>query len=300
MFVTVACFVNIGLDVLLVVVLGMGAAGAALATIAAQALSMVLAIITLNRSDFVFSFSLKSFRIYKDKLIKIMKMGLPSSVQGVVVNISFLIITAMTNTFGENAAAGVAAIGKVNSFVILPAMAISQSVSPMTAQNIGAGMLDRAKKTLWAGIAMSGVVCAVMFVVFQIFSPQFVSIFANDPATRDEVIYWGTQYARAMTFDYLVIPFCFNMTNFANGAGYSMTSLKANLLSAIILRVPAAWFFGIYCGMGLSGLGWGIPVSTLCTVVYVSIFIASGKWKKPKLGIIRDENRENTPAESAG
>lgn len=291
-FVAIACFVNIGLDLLAVVVLGMGAAGAALATIVSQAISMFLAMIYLNRSDFMFKFSFRNLHIYKDKVGKIFRMGLPSGVQGVIINISFLLITAMTNTFGENAAAGVAAIGKINTFVILPAMAISQSVSPMTAQNIGAGRLDRAKKTLWAGIGISSVVCVVMFVVFQIFAPQFVSIFANDPATREEVIRYGAEYARSMTYDYLFISFVFNMTNFIGGAGYSMESLKANLLSAVVLRVPASWFLGMYLGWGLKGLALGIPISTIGTIIYAGIFIARGKWKHSTLGIHREEGEE--------
>ncbi|MBE6753926.1 MAG: MATE family efflux transporter [Ruminococcaceae bacterium] len=287
-FVAFSASVNVGLDLLLVMVFGMGAAGAALATIASQAMAMILAIVYLNRSKFMFSFSLGNLRIHKDKLGKILKMGLPASVQSVVISISFLIITAMTNTFGENAAAGVAAIGKINTFVILPAMAISQSVSPMTAQNIGAGRYDRAMKTMWAGVGISGVVCVIMFFIFQAFAPQFVGIFANDPLTRDEVIRFGSEYARAMTWDYLFIPFVFNMTNFAGGAGHSMASLKANMLSAIILRVPVAWLFGIHLGMGLSGLGFGIPASTIGTIIYIGSYIARGKCKEGKLGISRD------------
>ena len=287
-FVSISCGMNILLDLLLVCVFGMGAGGAALATIASQAFSMLLAIITLNRSDFFFSFSLKNLRIYGDKLGKILKMGIPSSIQSVLINISFLIITSMTNTFGEAAAAGVAAVSKVNTFCILPSIAIGQSVSPMAAQNIGAGHYDRAKRSMWAGVIMNMVIGVIMFGVMQYFSPALTGLFANDPLTREQVIAYGTQYARAMSYDYFLIPFCFCMTNFVNGAGHARTSLIANTLSALLLRVPAAYILGMLMHMGLRGFGFAIPVSTVGTLIYVGIFIASGRWKRSTLGIAEE------------
>ena len=289
-FVTISCIVNVGLDLLLVCVFGMGAAGAALATIASQAISMVLAIIYLNRSDFFFRFTLSNIRIFRDKLGKIFRMGLPAGVQSVFVNLSFLIITAMTNTFGESAAAGVAAIGKINSFCILPSIAIAQSVSPMAAQNIGAGLYNRAKKALWTGVAMNLAIGVVMFAVMQFFSPQLTGLFANDAATRTQVIEFGALYARAMSFDYFFIPLMFCMNNFINGAGNANVSLIANILSALLLRVPAAYLLGMVMGMGLRGLGLAIPISSIGTIIYVGAYYLSGKWKNSKLGISRDEN----------
>ncbi len=291
-FVTIACFINIGLDLLLVLVFRMGASGAALATICSQGLSMMLAIVSLNRTNFVFKFTLGNIRIYKDKLSKILTMGLPASVQSVFINISFLIISAMTNTFGESAAAGVAAIGKINTFCILPCIAIGQSVSPMTAQNVGAGFFDRAKKVMWCGIGMTAVIGVAMFGVMQVFSPQLTSLFANDPLTRDEVIKYGAEYARAMSFDYFFIPFVFNMTNFVNGAGNARVSLIGNIMSSLLLRIPASYILGMLLGMGLTGFGLGIPISTIGTVIYVASYVASGKWKKSRLGIAREAAAE--------
>lgn len=287
-FVSISCGINVVLDLLLVCVFNMGAAGAALATVASQGISLILAMITLNRSDFFFSFSVKSLKIYGDKLGKILKMGIPSSVQAMLINISFLIITSMTNTFGESAAAGVAAISKINTFCILPSIAIGQSVSPMAAQNIGAGLYKRAKKAMWAGIIMNMAIGVIMFGVMQIFSPVLTGLFANDPLTREQVISYGTVYARAMSWDYFLIPFIFCMNNFVSGAGHAKTSLIANILSALLLRVPAAYILGMLMQMGLVGFGYAIPISSIGTMLYVALFIASGRWKRSTLGISSD------------
>ena len=123
-------------------------ARAAWATIAAQALSFILSIVFLRRRDFIFDFHPRSFRIRGEKARQLMKIGLPSSLQGTLVSFSFMWLTSV--------AAGIAGIvgttalsiaGKVNSIAILPSMAMQASVSSMAGQNLGAGKPERAKKT---------------------------------------------------------------------------------------------------------------------------------------------------------
>ena len=104
-FVAAAALVNIILDLLLVGPLGMGTKGAAYATIFSQGVSLIISVVHLKRKRFLFDFKLKSFVIRKDKLLIILKVGLPTAVQMAVVNISYLIITGMLNTFGVSVAA---------------------------------------------------------------------------------------------------------------------------------------------------------------------------------------------------
>ncbi len=173
-FIAIACAVNIVLDLLFVAVFNMQARGAAIATVIAQAVSMSLCVIYLIKNKFIFDFKLKSFKFYRDKLKLIFKLGIPMSVQNVVTGFSFMILTVIVNVIGGvEASAAVGAAGRINGFGILPAVAMSMAVSTMVAQNIGAGKIDRVKKTLHAGIAIAYGFGITMFFLCQ-FMPEIM------------------------------------------------------------------------------------------------------------------------------
>ncbi len=166
-FIAVACILNIGLDLIFVGPLGMGAWGAALATILSQGVSMVLSVIYLKRQDFRFDFKPKSFRLHRGKTLRILKLGLPISLQESMVNLSFLIISAAVNALGVAASAAVGIAGKFDGFAMLPATALSGAISSMAAQNMGAGQSERARKTMYTGIAFSLAAATLFFLWVQ-------------------------------------------------------------------------------------------------------------------------------------
>ena len=179
LFVGIACVINVVLDVALVAGLHMGAAGAALATVFSQAVSMVLCISYFRKNEFIFDFNIKSFKFYKERLKMLLKIGIPNSVQNVIVNLSFLFLTALVNTWGVTASAAVGAVGKFNGFAILPAIAMSASISAMSAQNIGAGERKRAVLTMKYGMLMAIVMSWSIFIVARIFPREIMMIFAK-------------------------------------------------------------------------------------------------------------------------
>ncbi|MDD6878081.1 MAG: MATE family efflux transporter, partial [Clostridiaceae bacterium] len=151
-FVLIACVTNILLDILFVGPMQMGARGAAIATVISQGVSMLLCVGYLIRNKFIFDFRLRSYRIYREQLGLIFKIGTPNAVQNAVVSVSFMFITALVNTIGGyTASAAVGVVGKFNGFAIMPALAMSSAISTMAAQNIGAGKWDRAVKSLRIG-----------------------------------------------------------------------------------------------------------------------------------------------------
>ncbi|MBQ4109890.1 MAG: MATE family efflux transporter [Clostridia bacterium] len=275
-FVAISCAVNIVLDLVLVAGCKMGAAGAAIATIVSQAISMLLCIIYLARNNFIFDFKLSSFRIHKDTFKMLMKVGIPTSVQNVITNVSFLILTAMVNSLGVTASAAVGAVGKFNSFGIMPAIAMSASISAMVAQNLGAGEEERAVKTTKYGLMMGFGMSAVVFIFAQLFPSRILSAFANDPA----LIETGTKYMRFFCFDYLVVPIVFSFNGLFTGAGHTTFSLINNVLSAIAIRVPAAYIMGFAVGLGLPGIGMGAPMASIVAMIVGLWFYKTGKWKK--------------------
>ncbi|MCL1795908.1 MAG: MATE family efflux transporter [Clostridia bacterium] len=282
-FVSIACAVNIGLDFLMIGGLGLGAAGAALATITAQAFSMALAMLYLRRRKYVFDFKRESFRIHWDKVRLIFRIGLPSSVQNVLVHISFLLMTTLVNGFGVYASAAVGIVGRFNSFAIMPASAMSMSISSMTGQNVGAGLHDRARRIMFVGMAISLLISAVLFILSQLFPGAIIAFFSDEP----EVVAFGIRYLRGFSFDYLVVPFAFCFTGLITGSGHTAFSMFAGCLTSLLLRIPVAWLFST-SALGIFGIGLAAPIASLGSVLMSCWFVMSGRWKRNVTGIQRE------------
>lgn len=275
-FVAISCVVNIVLDLVFVAVFKTGATGAAVATVISQALSAVLCIIYLKKNNFIFDFSRESFKCSKARLKTILRVGVPTSVQNVAVSSSFLFLTAMVNSMGVNASAAVGAVGKLNGFAILPAIAMNTSVSAMSAQNIGAGRLDRAKKTCGVGMLISYIISIVIFIFVSVYPELCMRLFTNDPL----VIQNGVEYLSVFKYDYIIVPATFCMNGLFIGAGHTTFSLLNGMMSSLLFRIPACYVFGMIMKMGLSGIGLGAPIASLASAVCCFIFLISGKWKK--------------------
>lgn len=278
-FVSIACSINVVLDFLLVGVYGMEARGAAIATVISQAISMILCIIYLIRSDFAFDFKLSSFKLYKARFMTIIRVGLPLSIQYVIVNFSFLVLTAIANGMGVNASAAVGIVGKYNGFAILPAIAVGSSVSAMVAQNMGAGEIDRAKKTFYTGLTLAFSITFIVFIITRIFPEEILSVFDDDPNT----ISAGVEYIKTFSLDYLIVPATFCLNGLITGSGHTLISSACGILSAIGFRAPMAILFGLVLQKGLWGLGLAAPIASFASGLILFIYYASGKWRKNKV-----------------
>ena len=278
-FVLIAGVLNTLLDLPFVGIFGWGAAGDAASTVIAQALSFVLAVIYLKKRDFVFKFKLENFRIDVDRLKQIIKIGLPNSVQNVVVGISFLIMMKFVNQFGVNASAAMGMVGKFNGFAILPALAMSSSVSSMAAQNIGAGRHDRASATMRSGMMLAAPIGMLFFAIAFFFPDAVMRIFTNKP----EVISMGIEYIRFFSIDYLIVPFAFCINGLLMGSGMTTFTMINGMLSSVLLRIPFAYLMGIVLDFGLPGIGMAAPAATVGGLIIAFIFYKTGTWKKKRL-----------------
>ncbi|HOQ07135.1 MAG TPA: MATE family efflux transporter [Clostridiales bacterium] len=275
-FVSIACGINVVLDLLFVGAFGMEAAGAAIATVISQAVSMIACIIYLKRSGFEFDFRLKSFRFYGERFKMLLKIGIPISIQNVITNFSFLVLTTIANGMGVTASAAVGIVGKYNGFAILPAIAVGSSVSAMVAQNMGAGLVDRAKKTFRTGFALAFSVTFVVFVITQLFPGQILSIFGDD----EEMIRAGIEYMRSFSLDYIIVPATFCLNGLITGSGHTVVSSVSGILASIGFRIPLAILLGVVLDMGLMGLGLAAPAASLGAGAIQFIYYITGKWKK--------------------
>jgi len=274
-FVTIACIINVFLDLLFVGVFHMASFGAALATVISQAISMICCIIYLKRSNFDFDFKFSSFRFYKDRLLMLLRVGIPISIQNVIVNISFLVLTTIANGMGVGASAAIGVIGKYNGFAILPAIAIGSSVSAMVAQNMGAGRIDRAEKTFRTGFLLAFSISLLVFIFTRLFPEQILSLFGDDPA----MISAGIDYVKTFSFDYILVPAVFCLSGLITGSGHTIISSVGGIMSSLGFRIPLAILFGVVLDKGMFGLGLAAPAATLGAGSIMFIYYLSGKWK---------------------
>lgn len=280
-FVAIAAAVNVVGDIVLVGPLKMGAAGAAIATIGSQGISVILSLIYLFSSGFFSGYKIKDFRIDRQKALSIIKIGLPSSVQQVIVSFSFLTLTALVNSLPNAAVASACQgiVGKINSFAILPGLAMSSAISSMAGQNIGAGEFKRAKKTMTTGLAIAMGISVLVFVIVEIFPRELLSLFTSET----DVIETGITFLRLAAVDFLIVTPVFCMNGLAIGAGYTNIALLNAVFSSIVIRVPLAYLLVRVLDLGFNGIGIAMGFASVASIVVGFIFIQSGKWKKAKI-----------------
>ncbi len=282
-FVLIAAITNVVLDLILVGKLGMASAGAAWATISSQALSVVISLIYLAKKKFFDEYKWSDLKINRERLGPLFKIGLPSSVQSLVVSLSFLTLTALVNSLpnAEVASACQGIGGKINSFAILPGLAISSAISSMAGQNIGAGEFKRAKKTMYVGMVMAFSISLIVFAVVNLFPEFLIRMFDSEP----EVIETGARYLRLISFDYLFASIMFCMNGLAIGAGKTYIALINAIANGILVRVPLAYFFVKAMDMGFDGVALSMGLASIGGIIIGAIFVRSGKWKNKVVGI---------------
>lgn len=224
-FIAIACVINITVDIILVDFFKMGAVGAAAATVGAQGISFLLAVLFLWKKGFPFEFGKKYILLFPKKAKIIFHLGLPIALQDGLINISFLLITTIINTMGLTASAAVGVVEKIIVFAMLPPTAFASAIAVMTAQNIGAGKVERAQKSLYAGIACSLVMGIAFWIYSQISPESITSLFSNDK----EVIYTAAAYLKSYSLDCILVCFIFCMNSFFSGCGHPIFPMVHSL-----------------------------------------------------------------------
>ena len=261
--VAIACVFNVAGDLLLCAVFGMGTAGAAIATVFAQIVSVIVSFILISKKDLPFTIKKENIRIHKTYLRKMTAFGAPIALQDLLVSISFLIILAIVNGMGVIASAGVCVAEKVCAFIMLISSAFMQSMSAFVAQNYGAGRLTRARKALHYGIAVSFTVGIVMFAITFFHGDILAGIFSSDP----EVIAAAADYLKAYAIDCLFTAIFFCYTGLYNGIGRTRFVMIQGILGAFCVRVPVSYIMSIQPNTSLFHIGLATPMSSILQLI---------------------------------
>lgn len=281
LFIAIACAVNILGDLLLVAVFHMGAKGAAIATISAQGISLLCSLLFLKKRGFSFAFSGKDIGFHFAKIKRIFSLGLPIAVQDGLIGVSFLLITAVINNMGLIQAASVGVVEKIIVFAMLPIQAVASAVAVMTAQNVGAQNLTRAKKGMWCAIGMVLFWGVGFCLLAQGISTWLTALFSNDA----QVIQMSALYLRSYSIDCIAVCFVFCMNSFFSGCSHALFAMAHSLLATFCVRIPLAYFIASQSWGNLYYIGLASPMATACSLVICLCYLKSGRWK-PKLQAI--------------
>ncbi len=282
MTVAIACVINIGGDMLLVAGMGLGAKGAAIATVTAQLLSVVISVIIIKKKGLSFEFNLKMIRFDGGIIGHVLKLGFPIAMQDFLVGISFLVLQAIVNSIGVTESAGVGVSQKVCGFIMLIPLAFMQSISAFVAQNVGAGKMDRAYKALKNTIAVSFIFGIVMFLLSFFEGDLLIGLFSKD----EPIILAGAEYLKAYAIDCLFTCFLFCFIGFFNGKGNTTFVMIQGLIGAFAVRIPVSLIMCNWEPVSLFHIGLATPCSTLVQILLCFGFLAYSRKKAKSTSLI--------------
>ena len=266
--VSIACVFNIAGDLLMVGGLGMGVAGAAIATVFAQAVSVLLSLLIIRRRQLPFTLTKQDIRFEKSVIWQILKLGIPVAFQDLLVSLSFLAIIAIANAMGTIASAGVGVAEKLCAFVMLVPSAYMQSMSAFVAQNVGAGREDRSQKALLCGIVSSLAAGLVMGWAAFFHGDLLAGLFAEDTA----VIGAAWEYLKAYAIDCLLTSFLFCFVGYFNGHGQTVFVMVQGFVGALGVRMPVAFLMSRMSPGSLFHLGLSTPASTVVQILLCGVW----------------------------
>lgn len=267
-FIAIACVTNIALDYLFIGAFHMGAAGAALGTTCSQTVSVIIALIVIMKKKTGISLSKNDFKMDKETMGQLLKIGIPVALQDGFIQIAFIVITIIANRRGLDTAAAVGIVEKIISFLFLVPSSMLSTVSALGAQNIGAGKPERARATLRYAVMITVSFGIIATIIIQFIAGPVVGLFT----ANGSVILLGSQYIRGYIIDCIFAGIHFSFSGYFCACGRSELSFIHNLTSILLVRIPGVYitskaFISLF-PMGLATAGGSMLSVIICLIAY--------------------------------
>ncbi|MFO7722380.1 MAG: MATE family efflux transporter [Bacteroidales bacterium] len=276
-FLIISTVLNIGLDLLFIVVWGWGIEGAAIATVISQGVAFVLGAWYLRRKGSIINLHFRPFQFDREIFRQAMRVGLPSGMQQTFVALGGILLFWIVNDFGTEVIAGYSAAMRIDSLASLPAMQLAAALSTFVGQNLGANRIDRVRRGYILTWWMSTFFAIFVTMIVVLFRTPLMSLFTNDPA----VIESGNQYLVIVCAFYVVFSSMFITNGVLRGAGATIIPMFITLISIWALRIPVSYLLSRdWTGLGAIGIWWGIPVAWAFGAIASYAYYLSGKWKR--------------------
>jgi putative MATE family efflux protein len=277
-YLTLAGVINVILNVIFVVVFKMGVKGVALATIISQAVSAFMVLRVLVKSESVIRLDIRGIRLYRDKVMRIARVGLPAGFQGSIFSISNVLIQSSVNSFGAIAVAGNTAAMNLEGFVYNSMNAFHQTAISFTGQNMGARQYGRVKKILITCLICVSVTGVALGVLSYVFGAPLLSLYT----TGHDVIEYGLKRMQVIMLTYALCGIMDVMVGTLRGMGYSIMPMIVSLMGACVFRI--VWIFTVFravrtpaCLYMSYPISWGL---TFTVHLMCFIFIARRRLRK--------------------
>lgn len=270
---------NVGLDLLFVIVFKADVAGAAVATVIAQIISAVYCIVHIVRYREQLNLEGISFKTSKEALIRIFQTGLPAALESCLISLGTMSVQRLVNSFGKMTMAAYTAATKIDSIAIAPIVSIGMSLSVFAGQNRGAGNLDRIKKGLYQTLLSLIGICIVLATVIVLLRGQLLGLFLDKNEAAEAIII-GSKYLVIVSVAYIVAAVMRTYLNILRGAGDVNTSAIAGILE-LTGRIIFAYI--LVHPFGSTGIWMATPLAWAMGASVPVIRYYSGKWKDKKL-----------------
>ena len=277
-FVAIACVANIIGDYVLIAIFHMDEAGAAIATVVAQAISVLLSLVILRKEKLPFHIRRKDFT-FSSELGLFLKVGSPIALQELMTQISFLALIAFINNLGLEASGGYGVANKIVTFVMLIPSSIMQSLSSFIAQNVGAGREDRAKKTMVTGMAIGAGIGVFMFLLAFFCGGSISHIFATD----EGVIMRSAEYLKGFAPEAIVTAVLFSFMGYFSGHGKTFFVMIQSMMQMFIVRLPVAYIMATQPDPSLTMIGIAAPLATVFGILINTLYFAYFVEKEKKI-----------------
>lgn len=277
----VSTIANVILDLVFVIVFGLGVEGAAYATIISQAISAILIILIARKRCEFLRFNVFKLTFDKEIFFKTLKLGLPSGIQQSLVGAGFMTLTSLVNNFGSIASASFVAASKIDAFATMPSFNIGLALASFTGQNLGAEKMDRVRRGLHRALALGVGITGFFCILILIFAKQLVMIFLSS----EIYIAGGMMYVYLVAPSYVIQAFMFIVNGVIRGAGDTFFSMIATLLTMWVFRVPIAILLSMFLGVKGVYLSIGIGFSIGASISF--IYYLSGNWAKKYKKLIK-------------
>ncbi|WP_088006265.1 MATE family efflux transporter [Indiicoccus explosivorum] len=271
-FVLVATVLNAFLDPLFISVFGLGIEGVAVATIFSQGIAFLTGLIYTLRKDLA-PFTAPSIPSRKE-VTEISKLGIPAGLQMSVIAAGVTAIMSVVASFGTAVVAGYGAALRLDSLIMLPAMALGTAVNSMAGQNIGADKWRRVHRITVYGLLLNFTVMAAIACLIVLFGRYGIRLFLDEgPAFA-----FGTDYLTTIAFFYPFLGINFILNGTVRAAGAMLQVLVLNIISFWVLRYPVTYLFAEL--FGSEGIAYGIGTSFVISSAVAFCYYRFGKWKE--------------------
>ena len=273
-FLAVSSLSNIGVDILFVAGFHMGVAGVAWATFLCQGVSCILAMVVVFRRMKAIPAQRKTVWFSWNMLGKIAVVAIPSILQQSFISVGNMFIQGLVNGYGSSVIAGYSAAVKLNTFAITSFTTLSNGLSSFSAQNLGAGKIDRVRRGFWSGCLLAVCVVAPFTLVYGLFTDAAVRLFLD--TTSRYALEIGCDFLRLVAPFYLVISVKLMADGILRGAG-AMKSFMVATFTDLMLRVMLAFLLSARLGTDGIWLSW--PIGWTAAAVLSCAFYFAGRWK---------------------